>query len=81
MFGYDKMFDFNRDGKLDGWERAAKFRVMEEMMRDDDDLFDNEEPDVFADAGLDYSELEYMDFDERREALEEAGLDLDEFDF
>ena len=23
MFGFDKMFDFNRDGKLDSWERAA----------------------------------------------------------
>ena len=22
MFGFDKMFDFNRDGKLDSWERA-----------------------------------------------------------
>lgn len=25
MFGLDKMFDFNRDGKLDSWERAAQF--------------------------------------------------------
>ena len=33
MFGFDKMFDFNRDGKLDSWERAAQFQFMDEMMR------------------------------------------------
>lgn len=76
MFGFDKMFDFNRDGKLDSWERAAQFQFMDEMMKDDDD-----EIDIFADAGLDYDELEFMDPDERREVLEDAGLDPDEFDF
>ena len=33
MFGLDKMFDFNRDGKLDSWERAAQFQFMDEMMK------------------------------------------------
>ena len=32
MFGFDKMFDFNRDGKLESWERAAQFQFMDEMM-------------------------------------------------
>ena len=32
-------------------------------------------------AGLDADELEYMDEDERREALEDAGLDPDDYDF
>ena len=36
MFGFDKMFDFNRDGKLDSWERAAQFLFMDEMMKDDE---------------------------------------------
>lgn len=58
MFGFDKMFDFNGDGKLDNWDC-----------------------DVFGDAGLDYDELEMMDPDERRGALEDAGLDPDEYDF
>ena len=31
-------------------------------------------------AGLDVDELEYMDEDERREALEDAGLDPDDYD-
>lgn len=32
-------------------------------------------------AGLDATDLEYMDADERREALEDAGLDPDDYDF
>ena len=32
-------------------------------------------------SGLDTDELEFMDADERREILEEAGLDPDEYDF
>ena len=31
-------------------------------------------------AGLDRDELEFMDTDERREALEDAGFDPDDFD-
>ena len=36
MFGFDKMFDFNRNGKLDSWERAAQSQFMDEMMKDDE---------------------------------------------
>ena len=85
MFGFDKMFDFNRDGKLDFFERAAQFQFMDKMINSDetssfvDAEFD--EDDVFAEAGLDYDELEFMDPDERREVLEDAGLDPDDFDF
>ena len=32
-------------------------------------------------AGLDYDDLSYMDEGERREAFEDAGLDLDDCDF
>lgn len=65
MFGFDKMFDFNCDGHLDSFERAAQFQFMDEMMKHEEtDSFDeDEEEDVFADAGLDYDELEFMDPD------------------
>lgn len=36
--------------------------------------------DEFMYAGLDKDDLEMMDPDERREALEDAGLDVDDFD-
>lgn len=83
MFGFDKMFDFNRDGKLDSWERAAQFQFMDDMLKGDDSgsAFDDDEADVFGDAGLDYDELEMMDPAERCEALEDAGLDPDDYDF
>ena len=83
MFGFDKMFDFNRDEKLDSWERAAQFRFMVEVLREDNSNSDygDDEADIFGDAGLDYDELEMMDPAERREVLEDAGLDPDDYDF
>ena len=39
MFGFDKMFDFNRDGKLDSWERAAQFQFMDEMMKNNEKIY------------------------------------------
>lgn len=83
MFGFDKMFDFNRDGRLNALERAAQFQFMDEMLKGrETDLFDDDdEQDVFVEAGLDYDELEFMDPEKRREVLEDAGFDPDEFDF
>ena len=81
MFEFDKMFDFNRDGRLNAFERDAQFQFIDEK-RGKSDLFgDDNETDVFAEAGLDYDDLEFMDPEERREVLEDAGLDPDEFDF
>lgn len=44
---------------------------------DEADDFDDE----LEMAGLDHSELEFMDEDERRDAIEDAGLDPYDFDF
>lgn len=66
MFGFDEMFDFNGNGQLGSWERAAQLQFMDEMMKDDKNssFDDDDEIDAFADAGLDYDELEFMDPDE-----------------
>ena len=81
MFGFDDIFDFDHDGRLDAVERDAEFQFVYGMTKSgESDSFDDDE-DVFAEAGLDYDELEYMDPEERREVLEDAGLDPDEFDF
>lgn len=47
------------------------------------DIYDEEDEDLteLEEAGLDPKELEFMDDNERREVLEAAGLDSDEFDF
>ncbi len=69
---FGDLFDFNHDGNLDGFERAADFAAFASMMDQEDKV---------AEAGLDLSDFEYMDEDERREALEDAGLDPDDYDF
>ena len=81
MFGFDKMFDFNRDGKLNSWERVVQFQFMDEILKDNTDSSNYYDTDVFGDVGLDYDELEMMDPEERRETLEDVGLDPDEYDF
>lgn len=89
------MFDFNNDGHMSSFERAAEFHFISQVIMGDDDSSsatdimadtnielddDSEIDDVLADAGLDRDELMWMDEDERREALEEAGLDPMDFD-
>ena len=42
----DKMFDFNRDGKLNAWERAMELGVLmddEDDYQDEDDEFDDDD--------------------------------------
>lgn len=81
---FGDLFDFNRDGKLDAFERAADFCAFEEMIKETDSgsgsYYDEEEEELEM-AGLDRDELEFMDEDERREALEDAGLDPEDYDF
>ena len=75
LFG--SLFDFNHDGKLDGLEHAADFAAFAEMA---DSMEDHEETELEM-SGLNEDELGSMDEDERREALEDAGLDPDDYDF
>ena len=70
-------FDLNHDGHLDDFERASEFAFFCNIMegseeKDHDDLIT---------AGLDPEELGYMGGNERREILENAGLDPDDYDF
>ena len=80
LFG--KMFDLNRDGKLNAWERAMEYDFMTSLNDEDGDCEDEDEELTELElAGIDPIELEYMDANERREVLEDAGLDPDDFDF
>ena len=86
-----KWMDFDRDGNVDaaeaslGMEMLCGSREEHEALFGDAGDFDEDEEEYFDDelemAGLDRDELEFMDEDERREALEDAGLDPDDFDF
>ena len=83
---YGRWADLNGDGEIDNFEKIVEMQEMERMDKyisgDDDE--DDEEEEMESDlemAGLDYDELSWMDDDERREALENAGLDPDDYDF
>lgn len=75
LFG--NMFDFNHDGKLDAFERAAEFDFLNNFREEPK----KEDHDELYEAGIDPEELEYMSGAERREILEDAGLDPDDYDF
>ncbi len=86
MFGADDMFDGDYDGDRDFWEeseeqddydRMEKRGLYEEEEEDDGDLLDAE----LKLAGLNRDELEMMDDDKRAEALEEAGIDPDDWEY
>ena len=65
------LFDFDGNGNLDAFEQAVDTMAFADLM----------EKEELSDVGLDVSELEYMSDYERREAIEDAGLDPDDFDF
>ena len=82
--GFDRMFDWNDDGKLDSFEQANQFEFEQRMLEEDsvDDDEDDDDDDLDLDlAGLDRFDLEMMEEDERHEALEDAGLDPGDYDF
>lgn len=74
MNGFDRMFDFNRDGALDRGERAMQFQFFEQMDHSSRSYDDDDDRQEILD------DLDYMDADERREALEDMGYDADDFD-
>ncbi len=90
---FEKIFDFNHDGKMDDFEKSAAFATFMNMLdeeekkkvnKSDVSLSDNEDEDIeteLEDEGLDYDELSFMGEDERNEILEEHGLDPDDYDF
>lgn len=86
------LFDFNGDGETDfmewsiGMQMTASSRQEAIDLTGDDafysgsDTLEEEGDDELDLYGLDRDELEMMDEDERRETLEEAGLNPDDYD-
>ena len=83
--------DLNGDGEIDGMEMMFAQEMIcssreehEALFGDAGDFEDDANDDFETDAmlaGLDADELEFMDSDERAEALEEDGLEADDYDF
>ena len=84
MRDYDE--DFRDDYLWDvenGFIEEAKALVGEDEEEDDETILglDSYEIAELEDAGIDIDEFEFMDDYERREALIEAGLDPDDYEF
>ena len=74
-------------------DEHAFYMMMEEQKKEEressltsycNSYFEDEEDEFMDDLemnGIDSVEFEFMDDDERREVLEEAGLDPDDYDF
>ena len=78
--------DFRDDYLWDvenGFIEEAKALIGEEEDEDDENILglDSYEISELEDAGIDIDEFEFMDDYERREALIEAGLDPDDYEF
>lgn len=86
--------DFNRDGEVDWQEKVLAAEMLCTSREEHNALFggdgdfdddaETDDADFEYDAimsGLDPDELMDMDEDERDEALEDAGLDPDDYDF
>lgn len=80
--------DFDRNGDVDALERFFGEEMLcgskeehEALFGDSGNFAEDDTDDELEMAGLDRFELELMDEDERCEALEDAGLDPDDFDF
>ena len=83
--------DLDGDGKIDSTEKMFAEEMLctsreehKALFGDAGDFGDDTKEDFEMDAmaaGLDVDELELMDPDDRAEALEEAGLDPDDYDF
>lgn len=79
LFG--NLFDFNRDGEMNVFERAAEFAFVEDLLEIEDKEVNGCSAGDFEDDELDFDELELMEPWERRQALEDADLDPDDYDF
>lgn len=74
--GLDRMFDFNHDGVLDSREQMAELMYWDDVVNENE----NDDEDVDPEDFVDSIDFEIMDDDEKREYLEENGLDPEDYD-
>lgn len=70
---FGNLFDFNHDGRMDALEQGAELGFIMQMM-------DAQKQNELTSAGINPQDLESMGYSERREALQNAGLDPDDYE-
>ena len=81
---YDRSFDSDHDESLNAYERSMMDSIVFGEDSDEKSYMEDESDDIeysLALEGVDLDDLEDMSEEERNEALEDAGLDPDDFDF
>lgn len=81
---YDRSFDSDHDGSLNVYERSMMDSFVFGEDSDEKSYMEDKSDDIeysLALEGVDLDDLEDMSEEERNEALEDAGLDPDDFDF
>lgn len=73
-------FDFDQDGSLDNAEVLFAMNTFGVMANSGSSAEENSLYELAA-AGVDVSTFDFMDAEERREAIEDAGLDPDDYEF
>ena len=86
----DDFFDFNDDGQVDDLDRLitldtffitnGEYEEGENVEEEDDSDVDNVLIEELENHDLDMDDLKYMDEDERNQAIEDAGLDPDDYE-
>lgn len=79
FLGFGGLFDVDGDGSLDADETAFGLMMMDDVLTDED--AEEEDSELELATGYSRDELELMDAEERAEILEDAGYELDDFDF
>lgn len=79
---FESWLDLNGDGEVDLMEQEFAFEVFSSCTSDSSDEENDEEDadELLASVGLDRYDLEAMEEEERREALEDAGIDPDDWE-
>lgn len=75
LFG--NIFDFNHDGHLDSFEQAAEGAAFLSIIHDCEQ---DEVLNTLKENGYSADDIDLMDEDELKEAMEDSGLDPDDYE-
>lgn len=74
---FKELFDLNHDGKMNIYEKAVEYEAFTSTC---DGVNENKKTVELKETRFDEDELSFMDEEERREAIEEAGFDPEGYD-
>ena len=81
---FDRLFDMDRDGKLDAGEQGFQYEYLDRLSEGSSHPDDDEDDDEFDEDEVvdedDSDDWKSMDTEDKRDAMIEAGLDPDDYE-